>query len=329
MLAALPGLRCQLAEAPSRVRECLLGWRLDLMPYWPQVLSFPMSCPVCKGTDRRQIGPGYFECTPQRAYETEGPGFQTPGAGPPVIVRYRECGTRFQEGSASSSAVCSCGTFAIGMCGDCGRPVCGDHSALVAGRRLCDDEIARISQERAAEEEQERAALALAGQQQREHQQALRNVVPDFLRAMNSSGNPGAIKVRGVDGSVRPKKTAWRAWSISVASVEHGNGDIGRWTREEELLLSTGGEWIVWLEPKLPNRKRLAFPAARPPDGTGSWAGNARRLGEIAEANGVTLSPASQAALRWDQQQTDDRISRLSSASRARSRGTPEGTVPN
>jgi hypothetical protein len=200
---------------------------------------------------------------------------------------------------------------------------------LVAGRRLCDDEIARISQERAAEEEQERAALALAGQQQREHQQALRNVVPDFLRAMNSSGNPGAIKVRGVDGSVRPKKTAWRAWSISVASVEHGNGDIGRWTREEELLLSTGGEWIVWLEPKLPNRKRLAFPAARPPDGTGSWAGNARRLGEIAEANGVTLSPASQAALRWDQQQTDDRISRLSSASRARSRGTPEGTVPN
>jgi hypothetical protein len=37
----------------------------------------------------------------------------------------------------TSAAICDCGTFAIGMCVQCGRPVCGDHSQLVDGRRIC------------------------------------------------------------------------------------------------------------------------------------------------------------------------------------------------
>jgi hypothetical protein len=36
-----------------------------------------------------------------------------------------------------SAQVCSCGTFAIGLCQDCGDPVCGDCSLMVGGQRLC------------------------------------------------------------------------------------------------------------------------------------------------------------------------------------------------
>ena len=47
------------------------------------------------------------------------------------------CGHRYQAGQPGTAQVCSCGTFAIGLCQDCGNPVCGDCSLIVAGQRLC------------------------------------------------------------------------------------------------------------------------------------------------------------------------------------------------
>src|SRR4051812_37117620 len=37
----------------------------------------------------------------------------------------------------STPPVCTCGTFAVGICVDCHKPVCGEHSKMVHGRRLC------------------------------------------------------------------------------------------------------------------------------------------------------------------------------------------------
>ena len=61
-----------------------------------------------------------------------------PGSLMPVSAAYRRpCGLRYQEGAAGLGRVCECGTFAIGLCADCGKPVCGDHSVLHGGKRLC------------------------------------------------------------------------------------------------------------------------------------------------------------------------------------------------
>lgn len=47
------------------------------------------------------------------------------------------CGHRYHAGQPGTGQVCSCGTFAIGLCQDCGNPVCGDCSLIVSGQRLC------------------------------------------------------------------------------------------------------------------------------------------------------------------------------------------------
>ena len=59
---------------------------------------------------------------------------------PQPWVEQRVCGHRYQEGGPGVGAIldmCSCGTFAIGRCSECGSSVCGLHSALRADRRLC------------------------------------------------------------------------------------------------------------------------------------------------------------------------------------------------
>lgn len=119
-----------------------------------------MACPVCGGADRDPIAPGYWRCTSLRLIVTEvgGPGLTNPLAGPPVIRQEQlvECGAEYQEGGAVSVEECSCGTFAIGRCGECRQPVCGSHSGLWEGRRLCEPHL--------------RAAHAAAQKQQAEAQ---------------------------------------------------------------------------------------------------------------------------------------------------------------
>lgn len=51
------------------------------------------------------------------------------------------CGCEYQEatGTSAVSGICACGTFAIGTCQDCGRPVCGNRtcSLMYSNRRVC------------------------------------------------------------------------------------------------------------------------------------------------------------------------------------------------
>ena len=91
-----------------------------------------MACPRCGGEDRKLVAPGYFECTSLM------PVMQglTP-AGVPVPGS-ASCGHRYQEGApVSATGTCTCRTFAIGTCGQCGRPICGDHSRLADDERVC------------------------------------------------------------------------------------------------------------------------------------------------------------------------------------------------
>jgi hypothetical protein len=55
-----------------------------------------------------------------------------------IIPRGMICGHRYQEGPLVVAAPgCECGTYAIGICGSCTKPVCGDYSRVVNGRRIC------------------------------------------------------------------------------------------------------------------------------------------------------------------------------------------------
>jgi hypothetical protein len=59
---------------------------------------------------------------------------------PVTDIVQRPCGLRYHEAAGGlTTLLCASdqGTFAIGVCADCGDPVCGDHSRLYQGRRLC------------------------------------------------------------------------------------------------------------------------------------------------------------------------------------------------
>lgn len=72
-----------------------------------------------------------------------GPGLGWPGPerGPDYIPRRMNyvCGNTYQEGRpANPEVICACGTFAVGRCVDCAKPVCGWHSTLFGGgQRVC------------------------------------------------------------------------------------------------------------------------------------------------------------------------------------------------
>ena len=136
-----------------------------------------MGCPTCGGSDRVLVAPGYWEC--RSLVEEHRPGLVPDGMGgtrPITDVVRRPCGLRYHEAiGGGSTLLCDWdqGTFAIGLCADCGKPVCGDHSRLYQDRRLC------IRDVHAREE-----AAALAAVEAR--------LTPEkFLALVAAAGNPG------------------------------------------------------------------------------------------------------------------------------------------
>lgn len=121
------------------------------------------ACPVCHGTDLQEIAPGYYEC---HSYND---------------ARDGTCRERFQvSGMPHQPAIyCGCGTFAIGRCVECKRPICGDHSQLTDSGRLCGDHYATLIKQQNAPRGDD--AVAVAGR-----------LIDTFLEVMRAAGNPGA-----------------------------------------------------------------------------------------------------------------------------------------
>jgi hypothetical protein len=79
-----------------------------------------MSCPVCGGSTRTELAPGFFRCTSSVFSQAR-------DAVDDRMIRVLEniCGYEYQEASENSSMQsCKCGTFAIGRCKQCGLAVC-------------------------------------------------------------------------------------------------------------------------------------------------------------------------------------------------------------
>src|SRR4051812_49227586 len=99
---------------------------------------------------------GWGECLNEVPVQIPGPGWGAPPTGqfgPEFVIRYERCGNIYIEMSAAGPLppLCSCGTFAIGICLECGEPACGFHSRLYDGRRLHDQHV----MERKAQRERE------------------------------------------------------------------------------------------------------------------------------------------------------------------------------
>jgi hypothetical protein len=136
-----------------------------------------VGCPSCGGTERVPIAAGYWECktsVEERRLGVIPDPMGAPGATRPVAdVVYRPCGVRYHEGSGVVTATCACGTFGIGVCVECGKVICGDHSRMNGGQRLC-IEHCRVRDET--------AALAAA---------QARLTVEKVLVSAAAAGNPG------------------------------------------------------------------------------------------------------------------------------------------
>lgn len=116
-------------------------------------------CPVCHGSDRSPIAPGYWQCesivTDYQAVMGPAPG-APPALGmmSPVPYAYqRVCRHRYHLATDlgdDEMQYCACETGAIGRCANDHKPVCGDHSTLRAGRRLCMECAGRFDADQAA-----------------------------------------------------------------------------------------------------------------------------------------------------------------------------------
>jgi hypothetical protein len=111
---------------------------------------------------------------------------------------------------------CDCGTFAIGKCQSCGRPVCGDHSSLVEGRWLCDSDADGLRTARAEEIR-------------------LRQIdIPTFLERAAEAGNPGL--------------RSWTLVKVTIHPPHERRGLLGKRTVFEEPTRSER-QLRAWLFP--------------------------------------------------------------------------------
>jgi len=160
-----------------------------------------MACPICGGTAREPIAPGYWRCTSTVTTSAPGPGAPgRPWTGPETSVFTGVCGATYQEGpAANNDLVCGCGTFAIGLCQRCGVPVCGNHSTDRFGVREClnrvQDRQREAAEQRAEQERQAAAQEAEAKQQEADARAAALAHIKQMVGAMNSRKNPGTVKI--------------------------------------------------------------------------------------------------------------------------------------
>lgn len=111
------------------------------------------------------------------------------------------CGHRYQDGSGRvSDAQCECGTFAIGICKRCDRPVCGYHSTIESGVRLCAPCRSIVADERKAAWKQSRDARIA-------ELQAIEHPVEQLIATMGAFVRLG--HTGGYDGDPYERTITW------------------------------------------------------------------------------------------------------------------------
>lgn len=182
-----------------------------------------ITCPQCGGEDLKLISPGFYEC---ESFDSDA-----------YICHHRFHAAR--PTMSGEQTLCSCGTFAIGICTECGQSVCGDHSRVVDSVRLCDRHAGAVQDDLLKREHEE------ATQRQREFESALAEAVDRFVEVMNAAGNPGC------KGSYRRenrratgyKSKSIRGWGIGREFFIKPDGSIVQ-PGGKRLNRSIRGSWL-------------------------------------------------------------------------------------
>ena len=239
------------------------------------------ACPVCGGSDRTQIAPGYFECTSVVYGTAPGPGYGAPPTGqlgPQHVTTSRICGQRFQTGAPLPSPLgCTasgCGFFAVGRCSQCGAPVCGQHLGDHQGTSLCPIHLAEARAEVSARAraQQEAMAAAQAGRHRSEQAEAQADLAR-LLGAARTAGVRGSVALwdarvlRKASGGYRdPTRSEqqdppWRAWPV----LEEMPAARSRRSAFEEVRSSYLADDGVFLQ-SVEGEPSFAEPTTRPDD---------------------------------------------------------------
>lgn len=203
-----------------------------------------MPCPNCGGNSREVIAPGFWLCTSPIPVGTPGPGLLgLPG--PPVAHIMTPCGKEYQEVDADMgpTPLCSCGTYSIGQCMTCRRPVCGSRtcSTVRTGRRVCTAchaEEVRVESTRLAVEREE-----VRGAEERSHKTAV-----DRQRALYGPEAPIRQRIQELSKHRSPR---FRTFGSTVATVSVA-GQIITWIAFAEVYLHGSsqppqGAAMTWL----------------------------------------------------------------------------------
>lgn len=220
-----------------------------------------MPCPVCGSGQRSPLAPGLWQCLGQRLVRSAGPGaYGQPG--PPEVSQWVACATQYQEGDAASSGpLCSCGTFAVGVCQTCGQPVCGYCSSMVSGVRECNAHVAERAAREAEEREQERKASVARGRARYEQMQPAKDPevsraellkvhIPAVLAAgvptvaIDAAGLSDGNRFKRTDGWIVVERERWEPGGITF-SDSHRDGSFTNSpprTLTERFGVTTGGQ---------------------------------------------------------------------------------------
>ena len=236
-----------------------------------------MACPVCGGSERRLIAPGYYEC---QTVTTDQVDAFTPDGLQPIPVS-RACGQRYQEGAGlEGSESCRCNTLAIGHCAVCGRPVCGDHS-VADERRLCLECLNEARRRQAAESDRDREAVVRGILARDDRIEAFVMLIAFATRWPGTTGDSALQEAISLIPDMH--HASERGWGHPWDSVEIGRWfareatrhevppDVqfaNTWTERRRLakLLTPNGYW------GLVQRQEVAQPAWHFPQGsTSDW----------------------------------------------------------
>jgi hypothetical protein len=183
-----------------------------------------MPCPSCGGTAREAIAPGWWRCLSTVTFSGPGPGAGAPPGGrfgPATVSSSSVCGNTYAEageGSPMNTATCSCGTFAIGICTECGEPVCGNCSVVSGGKRI----HRTLARKRAAAQADLAAQATRVTEEAREREreedeaalQAVKDRVFEIGRELGRRRAPGSVKVRLRDKRGMSDKGPWTVWPL-------------------------------------------------------------------------------------------------------------------
>lgn len=129
-----------------------------------------MACPICGGETRSKIAPGLWRCETVR-HETWLEAVPRPVGPRGEVAHVQEqrersflCQAEYAERDSTdpTTAACQCGIYSIGLCVECGVPLCGEHGDRTLKQFRCkpcaEVERERLFAQRAEADESQREA---------------------------------------------------------------------------------------------------------------------------------------------------------------------------